>query len=117
MASWGWDSKIQEARYSGWYSTKLPMKIIRWSGAGFQKANGLHYNPHVSLIPSKCLQEQIFPWLDEAKGEILQQFIVVSILDLNTTDTRHINTPAFVLGSSNFKLPANPKPASEIWNQ
>ena len=51
------------------------------------------------------------------KGEILQQSIVVSILDLNTTDTRHINTPAFVLGSSNFKLPANPRSASEIWNQ
>ena len=51
------------------------------------------------------------------KGEILQQSIVVSILDLNTTDTRPINTPAFILGSSNFKLPANPKSASEIWNQ
>ena len=24
-----WDPKIQEARYSSWYSTKLPMKIIR----------------------------------------------------------------------------------------
>ena len=57
-----WDPKIQEARYS----TKLPMKIIR-SRAGFQKANGLHYNPRVSLIPCENLQEQIFPWLDEAK--------------------------------------------------
>jgi hypothetical protein len=46
-----------------------------------------------------------------------QQSIVVSILDLNTTDTRHINTPAFVLGNSNLKLSANPKSASEIWNQ
>jgi hypothetical protein len=57
-----WDPKMQEARYS----TKLPMKIIR-SRAGFQKANGLHYNPRVSLIPSENLQKQIFPWLDEAK--------------------------------------------------
>ena len=40
----------------------------------------------------------------------------VSILDLNTTGTRHINIPALVL-RSNYKLPASPKSASEIWNQ
>ena len=44
------------------------------------------------------------------------QELAFSILDLNTTNTRHINTPALVPGS-NYKLPANPKSASEIWNQ
>jgi hypothetical protein len=67
-----WDPEIQEARYS---ITKLPMKIIR-SHAGLQKTNdGLHYNPRVSLIPSENLQEQIFPWLDEAKEKFYSNLL------------------------------------------
>ena len=41
------------------------MKILR-SQAGFQDADGLHFNPRVTLIPPTELQKMIFPWLDIA---------------------------------------------------
>ena len=56
-----WNPKTQETRYG----TKLPMKILR-STAGFTEADGLHFNPRVSLLPPIELQKKIFPWLDEA---------------------------------------------------
>ena len=56
-----WNPKTQETRYG----TKLPMKILR-SKAGFKIADGLRFNPRVTLIPPIELQKMIFPWLDEA---------------------------------------------------
>ena len=60
----------------------------------------------------------VIPSLSHHKSSRSQdsQEHAVSILDLKTTDTRHINTPALVLGS-NYKLAARPKSAPEIWNQ
>ena len=49
-----WNPNTQETLYS----TKLPMKIIQ-SRAGFRRANGLHYNPCVTLIPQDELLRQI----------------------------------------------------------
>ena len=59
-----WDPKTQEKSYS----TKLPMRILK-SRAGFQEADGLHFNPRTTLEPPDSLMKMIFPWLDVALEE------------------------------------------------
>ena len=48
-----WNPKVQEKLYP----TKLPMKIIQ-SCASFRSANGMHFNPLVSLPHHMVLQIQ-----------------------------------------------------------
>jgi hypothetical protein len=54
-----WDPKQNEKAYSN----KLPMKVIRHQKAGFREADGMYYNPCVTITPPKSLKEKVFPWL------------------------------------------------------
>jgi hypothetical protein len=60
-----WDPKQNEKAYSN----KLPMKIIRQK-AGFREADGMYYNPHVTITPPKSLKEKVFPWLTVTSSTI-----------------------------------------------
>jgi hypothetical protein len=51
-----WDPKQNEKAYSN----KLPMKIIRQK-AGFRDADGMYYNPRVTISPPKSLKDRVFP--------------------------------------------------------
>ena len=77
-------------------------------GEFFSYGSNTFFQPDSSAIPS--------PSHHEPSPSQNSQEHAFSILDLNRTNTRHLNTPALVLGS-NYKLQANPKSASEIRNQ
>jgi hypothetical protein len=58
-----WEQDVQGTRYS----SKLPMTAIRCM-AGFQEANGMHFNTRTVTYPEDCdrdiLEKQIFPFAD-----------------------------------------------------
>jgi hypothetical protein len=63
-----WDPSTQDK----YYSKQMPMKIIK-SRAGFVKADHYHFNPRTAVMPPANLQKMIFPWIEEAKDQLLQK--------------------------------------------